>query len=243
MASSVEAISAHPVDGHGWLAEVDPEYETMRRNLAGAIWNPKKGALPLHIREIIAVVVMAYKGHPTVGVHIRRAIEAGAKFREVLEALQTVCMPGGHLCLHYALPYLKEVHAELGCKPNEGDARGPSAPGKTEWKKLTKWSYFDENYPDYEAAREVQMRMVWTPENPVLPIKYREIMATVILSVICYESVVIHIRRAIREGATFDEMIEALQTASFLAGMEVLHFTLPFLKQIRSEIDSGQFSE
>jgi alkylhydroperoxidase/carboxymuconolactone decarboxylase family protein YurZ len=231
---------AHPTDQYEWLAAFDPDFEAARRTLVGVIWEPQRGELPPRIREIVAVVALSFMHYPTVGVHMRRALAAGAKFREIFEALQTVCVPGGHPCLHYAMPYLKEIQAELGEAANEGAASGEHAPVKTGIHALTAWSWMEENYPDYNAARSALTRKVWTPENPVLPVKYREIMAAVILALRFYPTVPNHLRRAIVEGATFREAVEAIQTAALFAGMPVLHFTLPFLKEIQAEVESGK---
>jgi alkylhydroperoxidase/carboxymuconolactone decarboxylase family protein YurZ len=84
---------AYPIEGFDWLMGLDPEFETARRKLAGIVWDSKRGALPLRYREIVASVVLAFMAYPTVDAHIRRALAAGAKFREVVEALQLVCIP------------------------------------------------------------------------------------------------------------------------------------------------------
>jgi alkylhydroperoxidase/carboxymuconolactone decarboxylase family protein YurZ len=84
--------------------------------------------------------------------------------------------------------------------------------------------------------------MMWTPTDPVLAVKYREVCASMILALRFYPTVPVHMRRAIREGATIAELVEAVQTVALLAGMPVLHFCLPFIKEIQEEVDSGTFS-
>jgi alkylhydroperoxidase/carboxymuconolactone decarboxylase family protein YurZ len=229
------------MDEFDWLESFDPEVEKARLALVDVVWNPKAGALPLRIREIVAVVALSFMHYPMVGVHMRRALAAGAKFREIYEALLTVCVPGGHPCLHYAMPYLREIQAELGEKANEGAAPGENAPAKTGIHALTAWSWMEENYPDYNAARSALTRKVWTPENPVLAVKYREIMGSVILALRFYPTVPNHMRRALIEGATFHELVEAIQTAALFAGMPVLHHCMPFFREIQPEVEAGKY--
>jgi alkylhydroperoxidase/carboxymuconolactone decarboxylase family protein YurZ len=234
--------AAYPIEGFDWLAGFDPEFETARRKLAGIVWDPKRGALPLRYREIVASVALAFMGYPTCEAHIRRALAAGAKFREVVEAMQLVCVPGGHPCLHYAMPHLKVIEAELGDKANDGLSEGEAPPSKTVGPKLTVWPWMQKHYPEYEAARGALGALLWTPQKPTLAVKYREIMAMAILALRFYPTVPFHMRRAIEEGATVAELTEAIQVAALLGGMAVLHFCLPFLKELQEEMEAGKVS-
>jgi alkylhydroperoxidase/carboxymuconolactone decarboxylase family protein YurZ len=49
-------------------------------------------------------------------------------------------------------------------------------------------------------------------------------------------------RRAIEEGATVAQLTEAIQVAALLGGMAVLHFCLPFLKELQEEMEAGKVS-
>ena len=232
--------AAYPIEGFDWLAGFDPEFEKARRALAGIVWDPKRGALPLRYREIVASVALAFMAYPTCETHIRRALAAGAKFREIVEAMQLVCVPGGHPCLHWAMPALKAIQIELGDKANEGMGSGEAQPAKTVGPSFTVWPWMQQNYPEYEAARGALGTLLWTPQNPILAVKYREIMATAILALRFYPTVPSHMRRAIEEGATVAELLEAIQVAALLGGMAVLHFCLPFLKELQEEVEKGK---
>jgi len=243
MSTKAETKDGHtyPLEAFDWLIKFDPEFETARRKLASIIWDPKRGKLPLRYREIIASVTLAFMAYPTCELHIRRALAAGAKFREVVEAMQTVCVPGGHPCLHWAMPALKAIQAELGDKANEGVSSGESAaPAKTGKHALTVWPWMQEHYPEYEEARGKLTEMLWTPQKPTLAVKYRELCASTILALRFYPTVPVHMRRAIKEGATVAELVEAIQVAALLGGMAVLHFCLPFLKEIQEEVEAGK---
>jgi alkylhydroperoxidase/carboxymuconolactone decarboxylase family protein YurZ len=140
------------------------------------------------------------------------------------------------------MPHLKVIQAELGDKANEGASPEEAPPAKTGGPSLTVWPWMQEHYPEYEAARGALGALLWTPQKPVLAVKYREIMATAILALRFYPTVPVHMRRAIKEGATVAELVEAIQVAALLGGMAVLHFCLPFLKEIQEETEKGSVS-
>ena len=81
--------------------------------------------------------------------------------------------------------------------------------------------------PVYDRARRELATLVWTPEHPSLEIKYREIIAAVILGCRGYPTIDAHIRRAVAEGASLREVVEGFQTATVPGGFPVLHFALP----------------
>ena len=116
-----ENVSTSPRDGNesvlapsDWMSSLYPEFEEARARLADVVWGGEGLSLPLKIRELIAVVVLAHRAYPTIETHMWRALEAGATFREIVEALQTVSVPGGHPCLHFAMPHLKGDPGQIG---------------------------------------------------------------------------------------------------------------------------------
>jgi alkylhydroperoxidase/carboxymuconolactone decarboxylase family protein YurZ len=230
--------TGYSTEGHDWLAGFDPEFDAIRHKFGSFVWDPNRGALPLRYREIVASVALAFMAYPTCEAHIRRALAAGAKFREVVEAMQLVCVPGGHPCLHWAMPALKAIQIELGDKANEGMGSGKAQPAKTVGPSFTVWPWMQQHYPEYEAARGALGTLLWTPQNPILAVKYREIMATAILALRFYPTVPSHMRRAIEEGATVAELLEAIEVVALLGGMTVIHFCLPFLKELQEEIEA-----
>lgn len=99
-----------------WLAEKDPAFEQARLGFATAVFTPENPALPVKYRELIEAVVLAFRGYPTVGEHVRRALREGATFQEAVEAFEVATVPGGMPVLHFALPYLIEIDKELSAK-------------------------------------------------------------------------------------------------------------------------------
>jgi len=49
-----------------------------------------------------------------------------------------------------------------------------------------------------------------------------------------------HLRRAVREGASVLEIIEALETAALPGGFPVLHYALPFVAAIEKDLKEGR---
>jgi alkylhydroperoxidase/carboxymuconolactone decarboxylase family protein YurZ len=92
---------------------MDPSYEEARRRFAGRVWTPEKPALAVKYREIIAAVILGHRTCPTVDAHLRRALAEGATLREILEGFEAAAILGGLTMLHYALPFLMKLHAEI----------------------------------------------------------------------------------------------------------------------------------
>ncbi len=96
-----------------WLDKMDPDYDRARRDITALVWTPAAPALPVKIRELVACVVLAYRVFPTLDGHLRRAIREGASVRELLEGVEAASLPGGFPVLHYALPFLNDIHDEI----------------------------------------------------------------------------------------------------------------------------------
>src|SRR4051812_26594145 len=78
--------------------------------------------------------------------------------------------------------------------------------------------------PAYERARQQLAGLIWTPPAPALAVKYRDIIAAVILGCRHYPTLDAHVRRAIAEGATLREVLQGFETGAILGGFPVLHF-------------------
>jgi alkylhydroperoxidase/carboxymuconolactone decarboxylase family protein YurZ len=237
-ASFVNDIFAAP----DWLRATYPEFVTTRQRMVTAIFAPD-GALPLRIKEITAVCVLAYRHDPTVGTHMRRAIAAGATVREIIEGLMVVTAPGGAPCLNFALNDLKRLIEELGEEASRRPAPGKEVKART-GREFTfgAWQWIEDNYPEWQEARRRVNRLMHMPEDATLAPKYREIVTAVVLSCRAYPTLGQHLRRAIREGATLEEMIEAMQIGAQIAGAPVFHHAIPYFRELQSEIETGSLA-
>jgi alkylhydroperoxidase/carboxymuconolactone decarboxylase family protein YurZ len=79
------------------------------------------------------------------------------------------------------------------------------------------------------------IRATYTRKDGVLPAKYRELIASGILAFRTYPSLKLHLTRALQEGATVAEVIQAMEMASIPGGMVTLHFAIDTLKEIERE--------
>jgi alkylhydroperoxidase/carboxymuconolactone decarboxylase family protein YurZ len=235
-----------------WLARFDPSYASALRELEARVWRPAQPALALKYRALIAAVILACRGHPTLDRYLRRAIAEGASVRELLEGLETAAILGGFTVLDDALPSLVALCAEdQGDTPDGSNTDGSSSAqlaggdGSASRTKavsggMNEWAYLDAVDPAYDGARRAITAFVWTPRTPALPVKIRELVASAVLAYRAFPTLDAHLRRAVREGASVLEIIEALETAALPGGFPVLHYALPFVAAIEKDLKEGR---
>ena len=249
----VAATAQHAFKQFDWLAQMDPEFDKARRSLAALVWTPARPALEVKYREIIAAVILGCRTYPSMESHLRRALAEGATLREILEGFETGAILGGFPVLHYALPFLIALQEEFGDEilgdppvardaPKNDKTEGTgSAATKAVSKGMREWAWLDEVDPPYDKARRDITAFVWTPQAPALPVKIRELVASAVLAYRAFPTIDGHLRRAVREGASVMELVEAMETAAFPGGFPVLHFSLPFVSAIHDDIERGTF--
>lgn len=233
-----------------WLARMDSSYAGALSELARLVWAPAAPALALKYRHIIASVILGCRSDPAIEVHLRGALAAGASVRELLEGFETAAILGGFPVLHFALPCLRRLHEESrqgtderAAADNESaarddDERGAAATAAIS-RGMSEWAWLDAVDPAYDAARRHITSFVWTPRNPALPVRIRELVASAVLAYRAFPTLDGHLRRAVREGASLRELLEAMQTAALPGGFPVLHYALRFLSEIQAAIEKG----
>jgi len=234
-----------------WLARVDPAFENARRALAALVWTPAEPALAVKYREIIAAVILGCRSYPSIEVHLRRALAEGATLREVLDGFEVAAILGGFPALHYALPFMIALHEEYGDKilgePGRPDIakttvdQTPAATGAVS-RGMREWAWLDAVDPAFEGAHQKLTASIWTPAAPALPVKIRELVASVVLAYRAFPTLDGHLRRAVREGASVREAVEAMEVAALPGGFPVIHFALPYLSAIHDEVTAGTFA-
>ena len=250
---SIAGTPQHAFAQFEWLAKVDPAYDEARRRLAGLVWAPAAPALAVKYREIIAAVILSCRSYPSMESHLRRALAEGATLRELLEGFETGAILGGFPVIHYALPFLIDLQEEFGDPiledtgvTRESATREPAAkPGSATnpvSRGMREWAWLDAADPSYDAARRDITALVWTPRAPALPVKIRELVASAVLAYRAFPTLDGHLRRAVREGATVMELVEAMETAALPGGFPVLHYALPFLSAIHEDLEKGTFA-
>jgi alkylhydroperoxidase/carboxymuconolactone decarboxylase family protein YurZ len=89
--------------------------------------------------------------------------------------------------------------------------------------------------PDFETVRLQYISKTYTRDDGELPAKYKELIGSCILAYRHYPSTKAHLARALREGATVREVLEALEVASVPGGQPVLHFGVQQLLELEKE--------
>jgi alkylhydroperoxidase/carboxymuconolactone decarboxylase family protein YurZ len=97
------------------------------------------------------------------------------------------------------------------------------------------FEWLGDNDPDYERARLDFVRMNYTRPNAEMPVRYRELVASAILAFRGYSSLKLHLARAMREGASLREVLEAMEVASVPGGMATLHYAVDQLIELERE--------
>ena len=95
-----------------WLAVHDPDFDRVRLDMVQATYTRKDGALPPKYRELIACGVLAFRGYPSLKLHLARALREGASVAEVVQALEMASIPGGMATLHFGIDQLIEIQKE-----------------------------------------------------------------------------------------------------------------------------------
>ena len=99
------------------------------------------------------------------------------------------------------------------------------------------YDWLAEKDPEFEKLRLEYVAHLYTPETATLPVKYRELIVSVVLAFRGLPSTKMHLRRALQEGATMQELIEAFETASLPGGLPLMSFGLKQLMELEAEME------
>ena len=95
-----------------YAAEKDIDFMEAYNNLYKRSLTPGK-ALPVKTRELIAIAILAFRGREGgVYEHMKRALRHGATKQELLEAIQTMIIPGGAPTFNVGLSALAKIEEE-----------------------------------------------------------------------------------------------------------------------------------
>jgi alkylhydroperoxidase/carboxymuconolactone decarboxylase family protein YurZ len=95
-----------------WLSQKDPEFEQARLAYVRMTYTRPGNELPVKYKELVASAILAFRGYPSLKLHLARALREGASLGEVLEAMEVASVPGGMASLHYAVDALIELERE-----------------------------------------------------------------------------------------------------------------------------------
>ena len=204
----------------------------------------KTNALSPKIREFIYIAIDASTTHlylPGLKLHMENALSLGATRGEIMEVLELTSVLGIHTCT-LGVPILIEELRELG----RGEENDKIEYGDYE-KKLKEtfiknrgyWSSFWDDMlklsPEFFECYVDFSSVPWT--SGTLEPKVKEFIYIAIDTATTHlhkEGARIHIRNALKHGATKEEIMEIFQCVSVL-GMHALTEGGPMLRQLTSE--------
>ena len=108
----IQRVRGYLPDEWAYIAEKDPDFwDTYNALYEKALSDGK--ALPAKIRELIVIGVLSYRElEQGVCNHAKRALRLGATKQELLEAVETVTVPGGSPALRAGLRGLMMMEEE-----------------------------------------------------------------------------------------------------------------------------------
>jgi len=233
-----EFIRVHGVWEDAWERILELDASFLRAYLDWAAVPARRRALDPKVRELVLVAVDAAATHlyePGIRRHVRSALELGASAGELMEVLGLTSTLGIHAC-NIGVPLLIEVLAE------EGQRSGPAQ--LTERQQALKAQFMDsrgywhetwdgilELDPELFAAYLDFSALPW--RSGVLEPKVKELIYIAFDASATHlyaPGLKLHMRNAVRLGATTGEILEVLELAS-LVGVHAAIVGAPILAE------------
>lgn len=216
------------IDAGGELASAAVDY--MRVPFA-------RGHLDAKLRQFILIAVNASTTHlyePALRIHIRNALALGATPEEIIEVYELTSVLGIHTCT-MGIPVLASELADAGIKVSENlDAYRKEIKDKF-LSSRGAWTPFLEQMlildPELLEAYEQYSTVPW--KRGLISPKHKELIYIAIDSqpTHLYETGLrVHIRNALKQGATCDEIIDVFALVSSV-GLHSLTMGLPILQE------------
>ena len=221
---------------HPMLAQRDFEFtETWHDLVMHALY--KERVLPRKVKELICVVMDAITYYEQgLRIHVRGALEHGATEEEILEALELCSILGSHYMSVHLPAFVDEVQKFEGGK--EALVTGDRAKELIE--RLERERGVMRPWRRMLAALDPDFMEMWHKatihalvRKGALPRKVKEIICIVMDAITYYEEGVrIHVRGALQNGASRQEVLETLELCSILGG----HFMSVHLPAFEEEV-------
>jgi alkylhydroperoxidase/carboxymuconolactone decarboxylase family protein YurZ len=239
--------------------EWDPDYEKAYRTVSWGFFTPEN---PRHLdhktREMIVSGVLAFRDRPGAYTHAKNAMAQGATVNELLEVFSLAMIPGGGPTRVVGLESLRRIVQEEGLSnpidrpwsPDEesnGDG-GVSETREERVRRITESIQRSMGYEDEILAFGVQLdpdyfdrysKVFWGffKDKPGhLDLIQREL---VVIAVMAFrgmrEALYEHAKKALRLGATMEQLLECFEVCVAPGGLGQLHEGLRALKRIHDE--------
>lgn len=219
-----------------YLAEKDPEFFAIYKKLVATPY--KNNILDAKSRELINVALSSAPTNLSTGTlrtHIENAIDQGATEKEILEVFKLVSVLGMHTCAVGVPILVEETGAFVDAKL---DAHQEELKEKF-IQKMGYWhSFRDTLLLNDEPFFESYYQFLTNPwENDILSPKLKEFIYIAVDIATTHLFAVgtrVHIQSALRQGATFEEIMEVLKITS-AQGVDTFYAGIPILRSVLAE--------
>lgn len=235
-----EFIEVRGTWGESWerMLELDPAFVRSYVHFSGVPWTTASHLEP-KVKEFVHIAADAAATHlyePGIRQHIDAALGHGATPAEIMEVLELTSTLGIHAC-NIGVPLLLEVLEEEGRRdaPTPLDERQERLKAEfTEnrgyWHQF--WEGILELAPDLFEAYVEFSSVPW--KTGTLPPKIKELIYTAFdasATHLYVPGLKLHMRNALRLGATVDEIVEVLSIVS-VVGIHAATTATPILAEI-----------
>jgi len=228
--------------GGSWSSEWDPilelDAEFLRAYLHWSAVPVRKHHLDPKVREFLFIAADAAATHlyePGVRAHVRAALDLGASAAEVMEVLELTSTLGIHACT-IGIPLLIEVLTEEGMRtgpaplsPQQEKLKAEFTASRGYWHEF--WDGLLELDPELFAAYLDFSALPW--RSGVLAPKVKELIYIAFDAAATHlyqPGLKLHMRNAIRLGATAEEITEVLEIVSVI-GIHAATVGVPILAE------------
>lgn len=223
-----------------YLLDEDKEFFEIYKKLVSAPY--QNNVIDAKSRELINVALSSSPTSlckETLKIHIENAIDQGATEKEILEVFKLVSVLGMHTCT-VGIPLLVDEHEKQGHLREEVCLNNEQREFKEKFiNKMGYWNSFRDTLLENDASFfESYYEYLTNPwENDILSAKLKEFIYIAIDSSTTHlfdKGIRVHIKNALKYGATFEEIMEVFKLTS-AQGINTFYVSVPVLKTVISE--------
>ncbi|GGG24046.1 hypothetical protein GCM10010964_10230 [Caldovatus sediminis] len=229
------------------ILALDPEFFAAYLEFSSVPW--RQGRLEPKVKEFIYIAIDAATTHlyePGTRIHVRNALRHGATREEIMEVFQLISVLGIHSCTHGVPILVEEMRAagreaelpRLAFGPREERLKAEFVEARGYWSEL--WENVLALSPDFFEAYLRFSSVPW--RNGRLEPKVKEFIYIAIdaATTHLYEpGTRIHVRNALRHGATREEIMEVFELVSVLGIHSCTHGVPILVEELRATGAAG----
>ncbi|MEW9673545.1 carboxymuconolactone decarboxylase family protein [Ammoniphilus sp. 3BR4] len=228
-----------------YLCEEDSEFFKIYQRLVSSPY--KNNVIDAKSRELIHVALSSSPTNlceETLKIHMKNAMTHGATEREILEVLKLVSVLGMHTCA-VGIPLLMEEYETYSDQSTELNLNSKQQKLKEKFiHKMGYWGSFRDVLLDNdEHFFESYYEYLTNPwESDIISPKLKEFIYIAIDSSTTHlfgAGIRVHIRNALKYGATFEEIMEVFKLTS-AQGVNTFYVGVPILKALLAEKREGE---